>query len=73
MNPSSTNNSQVFKQQVGFAMRLCELKEYSQAESFLRSLLQQQPKNSQIWYLLSYVAARQKQLSKAADLSSKSD
>jgi tetratricopeptide (TPR) repeat protein len=71
MNPSSTNNSQVFKQQVSFAMRLCELKEYSQAESFLRSLLQQQPKNSQIWYLLSYVAARQKQLSKAADLARK--
>ena len=71
MNQSPINNSTVFKQQVGFAMRLCELEEYSQAEAFLRSILRKQPKNSQIWYLLSYVAARQKQLIKAADLAEK--
>lgn len=71
MNQSPTNNSTVFKQQVSFAMRLCQLEEYSQAESFLRSILRKQPKNAQIWYLLSYVAARQKQLIKAADLAEK--
>ena len=70
-NRTSTNNSADLKQQISFVMRLCELKEYSQAESFLRGLLRQRPKNSQIWYLLSYIAAQQKQLSKAADCAEK--
>jgi tetratricopeptide (TPR) repeat protein len=57
----SLDDSSSIGQQLNFATRLCELEEYTQAESYLQLLLQQQPENAQIWFLLSYVAARQKQ------------
>jgi tetratricopeptide (TPR) repeat protein len=61
MKQPSLDDSSAVRQQLDFATRLCELEEYTQAESYLQLLLQQQPENSQIWFLLSYVAARQKQ------------
>lgn len=61
MNQSLPNDSRIIEQQIDFATRLCELEEYSQAESYLKILAQKYPNNPQIWYLLSYVAAQQKQ------------
>jgi tetratricopeptide (TPR) repeat protein len=57
----SLDDSGAVGQQLNFVTRLCELEEYTQAESYLKMLLQKQPENSQIWFLLSYVAAQQKQ------------
>jgi tetratricopeptide (TPR) repeat protein len=61
MNQPSLDDSSAIEPQISFAMRLCELEEYTQAESCLKTLLQKQPENSQIWFLLSYIAAQQKQ------------
>lgn len=53
------NDCTTVKQQISFAMRLCQLKEYSQARSYLLALLSQQRQNAHAWYLLSFIASQQ--------------
>ncbi len=61
------NDSTTVKQQISFAMRLCQQKEYSQAQSYLKAILTQQQKNAGAWYLLGFIAAQKKQYDSAVE------
>ena len=61
------NDSTTVKQQISFAMRLCQDKEYSQAQSYLQSILTKQQKNAGAWYLLGFIAAQKKQYDSAVE------